>query len=134
MNSNLDKSTWWIGEPISGYFIVSVDEIDPAIPSIDILNAGLEFIVKDNKAKSDDEALAFLTVGNGLEVVSNTDVLYNVIYRIPGSATADLEAPTVRDTSVTLYYELNITYSGETESNVLEVGTIKIRLDRVKSF
>lgn len=130
-NDNLDKATFWIGEPIVGYFLVTVDTVDPAVPSIDILNAGLEFIVKN---KADTLPLITLTIGNGLTIVENTSILYNVVYRIPGSITSNLVAPSARENTVTLFYELNITYGGETESNVLESGTIKIRTDRVKTF
>lgn len=132
-NAELNKSTWYVSEPISGHFIISVDEEDPAIPSIDILNSGLEFILKDDKSKADSEALAVLTIGNGLEVIENTSILYNVVYKIPGAATRNVKPVNPRDTSVTLFFELNITYLNETESNVLETGTIKLRVDRVKS-
>lgn len=133
-NSALNKSKWFLGEPISGHFIITVDEEEPAIPSIDILGSSLEFLLKDDKSKPDSEALAILTIGDGLTVVSNTSVLYNVVYRIPGSVTSGLVAPSARDTVVTLYYEINNTYDDETEANVLESGTIKIETDRVKTF
>ena len=133
-NSALNKSKHFLGEPISGHFIITVDEDDPAIPSIDILESSLEFIIKDDKSKPDSDALAVLTIGDGLTVVSNTSVLYNVVYRIPGSMTSSLVAPSARETVVTLYYEINITYDDETEANVLEAGTLKIETDRVKTF
>lgn len=128
-NSLLDKSTFYKGEPIVGHFIITVDEEDPAIPSIEILNSSLEFVIKDDKLKSDSEALLTLTVDDGLEVVSNTPSLYNVNYRIPGSLTADLEPANARDTTITLFYKIKIIYEDETEFNVLESGTIKFRVD-----
>lgn len=133
-NAELNKSRHFIGESISGHFIISVDEEDPAIPSIDILEAGLEFIIKDDVFKPDSEALVILTVGDGLEVIENTQVIYNVIYRIPGIVTANFVPKSARETSVILYYEINCTFVGETESNVLETGTIVIQTNRVKTF
>lgn len=128
-NSELDKSIWYRGEPISGSFVITVDQEDPAIPSIEILGSALEFVIKDDKFKPDSQALLTLTIGNGLEVVANTSVLYNVIYRIPGSLSATLQPINPRDTSVTLYYKIKIVYDDETEFNVLEAGIIKFRLD-----
>lgn len=133
-NAELNKSKHFVGEPITGHFIITVDEEDPAIPSIDILESSLEFLIKDDKSKSDEDSLAILTIGDGLTVVSNTSVLYNVVYRIPGSVTSSLVAPSARETVVTLYFEINIIYDDETEANVLESGTIKIETNRVKTF
>lgn len=133
-NILLNKSRIWKSEAIRGRFVITVDEVDPAIPAIDILGASLEMIVKDDKNKPDSEALALLTVGDGLEVVENTSLLYEVIYRIPGSATANLVAPNERETSVPVYYEINLTLENEEDSDVLESGTIRINTDRVKKF
>ena len=133
-NSKLDKSTWWAGEPIAGNFIITVDQEDPAIPSIEILGSSLEFIIKDDKLKLDSDALAILTIGNGLEVVENTQFLYNVIYRIPGSMTSNLTPANARDPNITLFYEINLVYNDNDESSVLESGTLRIKTDRVKTF
>lgn len=132
-NSTLNKSTHFLGELITGTIVISVDTEDPADPPIDILNAGLQMIVKENFTDSDEDALANLTIGNGLEITSNTSTLYDVVYRIPGSATQDLTAPSDRDSKREIYYEINITFDGEVDSDVLEIGTIKIETRRVKS-
>jgi hypothetical protein len=133
-NSLLNKSTHYIGEVITGQFIITVDTETPAVPAIDVLAASLQMIIKDDVYNSDAEALAVLTVGDGLTVTENTSTLYDVIYKIDGDVTSNLEAPTPRENKVVLYYEINITYSGETYSDVLEIGTINIRTDRVKTF
>ena len=133
-NILLNKSRIWKNESIRGRFVVTVDEVDPAIPAIDILDASLEMILKDDKNKPDSQALAVLTVGDGLTVVENTSLLYEVIYNIPGSATANLVAPSERETSIPVYYEINLTLDGEDDSDVLESGSFTVRLDRVKKF
>lgn len=130
----LNKATYYKGEAIRGHFEITVDQADPAIPSINLLNAGLEMILKLNKTDLDLDALAILTPGNGLEIIENTEILYTVVYRIPGSTTASITPLTEKDNFRTIYYEINITYDGEVDSDVLEIGTIKIRTDRIKEI
>lgn len=130
----LNKATYYKGEAIRGHFEITVDQADPAIPAINLLNAGLEMILKLNKTDSDASALAILTVDNGLEVVENTEILYTVVYRIPGNTTATITPLSEKDNFRTIYYEINITYDGEVDSDVLEIGTIKIRTDRIKEI
>jgi hypothetical protein len=130
----LNKSVYYKGEAIRGHFEILVDQTDPAIPSINLLNANLEMILKLNKTDLDVDALAILTPGDGLEVIENTEVLYTVIYRIPGSTTAPITPLTEKDNFRTIFYEINITYDGDVDSDVLEIGTIKIRTDRIKEI
>lgn len=130
----LNKSTYWVGESIRGHFEITVDQLDPAIPPINLLNAGLEMIFKLNKTDLDSSALAILTVGDGLEIIENSEFVYTATYRVPGSATASITSTSDRETARTIYYEINITYDGEQDSDVLEVGSIKIRTDRIKEI
>jgi hypothetical protein len=131
-NSLLNKSKHFIGEAIKGSFVITVDEEDPAIPEIDVLNASLQFIVKKSYDDADSDALVNLTIGDGITVISNTSVLYTCTYEIPGSATQNLST-TGRDTIVELVYEINCTYDGESDSDVLETGILKMDTKRVKT-
>lgn len=133
MNNPLDKSKFFIGESIRGRLVVSVDETDPPVPAIDLLNSGLQLIIKKDFSDTDAEAIANLTIGNGITVVSSTSVLFECDYVIPGESTRNITAPSARNTSVDLYYEVNITYQGSTNSDVLETGKIKIETERVKT-
>lgn len=129
-NEALNKSSFYNGETISGEITITVDIDDPAVPAIDVLNAGLQFILKEPN-KTDAEAIANLTVGNGITVISNSNTLITATYSIPGVLTRDL-LPPANEKSVTLEYEINITYTDDSQnSDVLEIGSIKIR-PRVK--
>jgi len=131
-NSLLNKSKHFVGEAIKGSFIITVDSEDPPVPAISLSSAALQLIVKKSYSDADSAAIANLSVGSGITVVINTSTLYNCTYVIPGSATRDLVS-SGRDTIVELYYEIGCTYSGETDSDVLETGIIKIETRRVKS-
>lgn len=127
---NLNKATFFNGETITGSFTITVPTESPPVPPINVLNAGLQFLLKlPNTA--DNEALANLTVGNGITITSNTSSLIEGTYEIPGTATREV-LPTGRDTSVSLDYELLITYDGDTNFDVLEIGSLKIK-PRVKT-
>lgn len=132
-NAILNKSKHYKGEAIKGSFIITVDTEEPAIPAIDVLNAGLQLIIKKSYEDSDANAIADLSVGSGITVTQNTSTLYSCTYEIPGSVTQDLVSSDSRNSVVELVYEINITLNGETNSDVLEIGTLRIETKRVKS-
>lgn len=130
-NESLNKASFYNGETIAGQIVITVDTEDPAVPALDVLNAGLQFILKYPDTP-DSEAIANLTVGSGITIISNTSTIIEATYQIPGTLTQNI-LPSGTDKAVSLDYEINISYQNDTEnSDVLEIGSIKIK-PRVKT-
>lgn len=129
--TSLNKSQHFKGENISGEFTVTVLPDNPLSLITDLSGTVFQVLVKQNISDADTAALANLTVGSGLTITSSSTNEFKVSYIIPGSSTLSLTG-TDRNSIVEIYYEINATYSGETYSDVLEKGTIKIDTSRVK--
>lgn len=121
----LDKSSFYNGETIAGSFTITAPETTPPEIAVSILNAGLQLILKV-PGETDANAIANLSIGSGITIVSQTATLITATYVIPGTATQTI-IPTGRETSVALRYEINITYDNDTNSDVLEIGSVKIK-------
>ena len=130
--TSLNKSEHYKGERIKGKFTITVLPSDPLSLVTDLSGTTFQLLVKAKTSDPDSSALANLTVGSGISILSSATNEFEIEYTIPGSATKDLEG-TERNPIIEILYELNATYSGETYSDVLEKGVIKINTSRVKT-
>ena len=130
---SLNNSTWYKGEDIEGQLTLTVLPADPLSAITDLTGTTFQLIVKSSKDDLDSQALADLSLGNGLTLISGTADTYLLDFLIPGSATENLTPATTRDSVVKIEYEINATYPGRTYSDVLEVGTIKVETHRILS-
>jgi hypothetical protein len=130
--TTLRNSTFFKGENISGKVTVTVLPDDPLSLITDLTGTTFQLLVKSKISDPDSSALANLTVGSGMSILSSAINEFEIEYTIPGSATSSLEG-TERNPIVGILYEFNATYSGETYSDVLEKGVIKIDTSRVKT-
>ncbi len=129
--TNLNKSKHYRGEKIKGEFKLTILPEDPLSLVTDLTGTTFQFILKKKLNDLDSQSLANLTLGQGLSIISSTPTEFKVEYLIPGNATSNLVG-TERQPIVEIYYEINATYLGETYSDVLEIGSIKIDTNRVK--
>lgn len=128
---SLNSSKHYRGENISGRFQLTVEPDNPLSLITDLTGSVFQLIVKKTLQDEDENALANLTLGQGLTIITDEESSQILDFEIPGSSTSSISSENSRTTIVEIHYELNVTYPNKISKDVLEIGKIKIETARV---